>query len=161
MCIRDSFCLVVTQRRHVDRTDLVVDGIWSNPPIRIGKAALHELQCEAYDRDNNFTGVHGFLLRLVETHREEDVRQAALAAWGTVLDNRAKPEHIKALTALASRDLPEALMQELVSVAAKFAEEGAMPLVQQLARHSAPEVRARMATALYLDADSELSLIHI
>lgn len=23
--------------------DLVVDGIWSNPPIRIGKAALHEL----------------------------------------------------------------------------------------------------------------------
>ncbi len=120
------------------------------------ETALHELQCEAYDRDNNFTGLHSFLLRLVETHREDDVRQAALAAWGTVLDNRAKPEHIKALTALASRDLPDDLMQELVSVAAKFAEEGAMPLVQQLARHSSPEVRAKLATAMYLDADSEL-----
>jgi hypothetical protein len=31
-----------------------------------------------------------------------------------------------------------------------------MPLVQKLARHAMPEVRARLATALYLDADSEL-----
>lgn len=121
------------------------------------EGALHELQCEAYDRDNNFTGAHAFLLRLVETHREADVRRAALAAWGTVLDNRAKPEHIRALEALAGRDLPPDLMEEVVTVAAKFAEEGAMPLVQQLARHPAPQVRARLATAMYLDADSELA----
>lgn len=120
------------------------------------ESALSDLQCEAYDRDNNFTGVHGFLLKLVENHREDSVRQAALAAWGTVLDNRAKPDHIRALTALAGRDLPDDLMQELVSVAAKFAEEGAMPLVQQLSRHASPEVRARLATAMYLDADAEL-----
>jgi hypothetical protein len=120
------------------------------------EAALHELQCEAYDRDNNFTGVHGFLLRLVETHREGDVRRAALAAWGTVLDDRAKPEHIRALEQLAARDLPTDLMEEVVTVAAKFAEEGAMPLVQKLARHPAPEVRAHLARAMYLDADAEL-----
>ncbi|MCY0995191.1 HEAT repeat domain-containing protein [Nannocystis sp. ILAH1] len=118
--------------------------------------ALHELQCEAYDRDNNFTGIHKFLLKLVETHREDGVRRAALSAWGTVLDNRAKPEHIKALETLAGRDLPSYLMEEVVSVAAKFAEEGGLPLVQQLARHPAPEVRARLATALYLDADHDL-----
>ncbi len=118
--------------------------------------ALHELQCDAYDRDNNFTGVHGFLLRLVETHREPEVRQAALAAWGTVLDDRARPEHIRALETLASRDLPGDLMEELVSVAAKFAEEGAMPLVQKLARHADPQVRKRLATAMYLDADRDL-----
>src|SRR5690606_23323083 len=106
------------------------------------ESALHELQCEAYDRDNNFTGVHRFLLKLVETHREGDVRRAALAAWGTVLDNRAKPEHIRALEALAGRELPSELMQEVVTVAAKFAEEGGMPLVQQLAKHAMPEVRA-------------------
>ncbi|MFY0541372.1 hypothetical protein [Nannocystis pusilla] len=86
--------------------------------------ALHELQCEAYDRDNNFTGIHKFLLKLVETSREDGVRRAALSAWGTVLDNRAKPEHIKALETLAGRDLPSYLMEEVVSVAAKFAEEG-------------------------------------
>lgn len=120
------------------------------------ESALHELQCDAYDRDNNFTGVHGFLLRLVETHRDDGVRRAALAAWGTVLDDRAKPEHIRALEALASRDLPGDLMEEVVVVAAKFAEEGAMPLVQKLARHPVPEVRKRLATAMYLDADRDL-----
>jgi HEAT repeat protein len=120
------------------------------------ESALSDLQCEAYDRDNNFTGIGGFLLRLVEKHSEEGVRRAALAAWGTVLDNRAKPEHIRALETLASRDLPGYLMEEVVSVAAKFAEEGALPLVQQLARHPAPEVRTRLATALYLDADADL-----
>lgn len=120
------------------------------------ESALHELQCEAYDRDNNFTGVHKFLLKLVETHREGDVRRAALAAWGTVLDDRAKPEHIRALEALAGRDLPVELMEEVVTVAAKFAEEGGMPLVQQLAKHPTPEVRARLASAMYFDADAEL-----
>jgi HEAT repeat protein len=120
------------------------------------ETALHDLQCESYDRDNNFTGVHAFLLKLVENRRELSVRRAALAAWGTVLDNRAKPEHIRALEALAARDLPGDLMEEVVSVAAKFAEEGAMPLVQRLAKHPAAQVRARLATALYLDADSEL-----
>src|SRR5690606_31886250 len=101
-------------------------------------------------------GIHKFLLKLVETHREGSVRRAALAAWGTVLDNRAKPEHIRALEALAARDLPEELMEEVVTVAAKFAEEGGLPLVQQLARHPSPAVRARLASALYFDADRDL-----
>jgi HEAT repeat protein len=120
------------------------------------EGALSDLQCAAYDRDNNFTGVHGFLLRLVERHPEHGVRRAALAAWGTVLDNRAKPDHVRALETLAGRDLPAELMEEVVTVAAKFAEEGAMPLVQRLARHPAPEVRRRLATAMYLDADKDL-----
>lgn len=118
--------------------------------------ALSDLQGEAYDRDNNFTGIHAFLLKLVENHREDSVRRAALAAWGTVLDDRAKPEHIRALEGLAGRDLPSHLMEEVVVVAAKFAEEGGLPLVQKLARHPAPEVRARLATSLYLDADADL-----
>ena len=120
------------------------------------EAALHELQCDAYDRDNNFTGVHGFLLRLVETHRDDGVRLAALAAWGTVLDDRAKAEHIRALEALATRELPGDLMEEVVVVAAKFAEEGAWPLVLRLARHDMPQVRKRLATSMYLDADRDL-----
>jgi HEAT repeat protein len=73
-----------------------------------------------------------------------------------VLDNRAKAEHIRALETLAGRDLPAYLMEEVVVVAAKFAEEGAMPLVQRLAKHPMPEVRARLATSLYLDADHDL-----
>ena len=120
------------------------------------ESALSELQCEAYDRDNNFTGVHAFLLRLVETHPSHDVRRAALSAWGTVLDDRARPEHNRALETLASRNLPAELMEEVVSVAAKFAEEGGLPLVQRLMKHPQPSVRKRLATCLYLDADRDL-----
>lgn len=118
--------------------------------------ALHELQCDAYDHDNNFSGVHGFLLHLVETHTSADIRSAALACWGTVLDDRAKPEHIRALETLAARQLPPDLMEEVVRVAARFAEEGALPLVQRLTVHPQPLVRRRLATCLYLDADRDL-----
>lgn len=118
--------------------------------------ALSSLQGDAYDRDNNFTGVHAFLLRLVETHPSLSIRSAALAAWGTVLDDRAKPEHIRALETLAARNLPSDLMEEVVSVAAKFAEEGALPLVQRLAAHPEPDVRKKLASCLYFDADRDL-----
>ncbi|HEY0132661.1 MAG TPA: hypothetical protein VGB85_01240, partial [Nannocystis sp.] len=48
------------------------------------------------------------------------------------------------------------LMEEVVTIAAKFAEEGAMPLVQRFAQHPAPEVRTRLANAMYFDADAAL-----
>ncbi len=119
-------------------------------------SALSDLQCAAYDRDNNFGGIHTYLMRIIETHADDWVRRSALAAWGTVLDNRAKPEHIKALETLAGRELPESVFDEVVSVAAKFAEEGGLPLVKRLVADPRPAVRKRMATSLHLEADKDL-----
>jgi HEAT repeat protein len=155
---RSAFSAIKSRLGMADSEDEVLGrypGLTSRDEDEL-ESALSNLQCDAYDRDNNFTGAHAFLLRLVETHPSREVRRAALAAWGTILDDRAKPDHIRALEALAARSLPEDLMEEVVSVAAKFAEEGALPLVQRLSKHPQPNVRKRLATCLYLDADRDL-----
>ncbi|MBI5544692.1 MAG: HEAT repeat domain-containing protein [Deltaproteobacteria bacterium] len=118
--------------------------------------ALNDLLCASYDEDKNFVNIEGWLGEKMRAGTDR-VKAAALAAWGNILNNRAKPEHIKTLEAMAELpDLQPELMRELVTVAAKFAEEGAMPLVQRLCKHANPEVRSEMAIRLYLDADHEL-----
>ncbi|MCA9650217.1 MAG: HEAT repeat domain-containing protein [Myxococcales bacterium] len=119
--------------------------------------ALSDLTCAAYDDDNNFVNIAGHLGRMMANGSAE-VRAAALQAWGTVLNNRAKPEHIQALSSMAADPAVASdrrLMSEVVAVAAKFAEEGAGPLVQWFAQHPNPEVRREMADRLRFDADEE------
>lgn len=119
--------------------------------------ALHELTCAAYDEDNNFVNIAGHLGRMMNEGSGE-IRAAALEAWGNVLNNRAKPEHIQALSNMAADPAISSnlrLMREVVAVAAKFAEEGAAPLVQWFAQHSNPEIRKEMAERLRYDADDE------
>jgi HEAT repeat protein len=117
--------------------------------------ALRDLTCASYDDDNNFVNIAGHLGRMMNTGTA-DVRAAALEAWGNVLNNRAKPEHIQALSSMAADPAVTSdrrLMREVVAVAAKFAEEGAASLVQWFAQHPNPEVRKEMAERLRFDAD--------
>lgn len=119
--------------------------------------ALSDLTCATYDDDNNFVNIAGHLGRMMNTGTA-DVRAAALEAWGNVLNNRAKPEHIQALSNMAADPAVAAdrrLMRELVAVTAKFAEEGAAQLVHWFAQHPNPEVRKEMAERLRFDADDE------
>lgn len=119
--------------------------------------ALRDLTCASYDRDNNFVAIAGHLGKMMNTGTAE-VRAAALEAWGNVLNNRAKPEHIQALTSMAADPVVASdrrLMREVVGVTAKFAEEGAAQLVQWFAQHPNPEVRKEMADRLRFDADDE------
>jgi HEAT repeat protein len=119
--------------------------------------ALRDLTCAAYDEDNNFVGIAGHLGRMMNTGTAE-VRAAALEAWGNVLNNRAKPEHIQALSSMAADPAVASdrrLMREVVAVAAKFAEEGAAQLVHWFSQHPSPEVRKEMAERLRFDADDE------
>jgi len=120
-------------------------------------SGLSDLLCAAYDADNNFVNIAPWLAQKMATGNSERVRTAALSAWGNVLNNRATPEHIKALeTMAADPTLTSDMMREVVTVAAKFAEEGGLPLVQRLCKHSDPTVRQEMATRLYLDTDKAL-----
>ncbi len=119
--------------------------------------ALRDLTCASYDDDNNFVNIAGHLGRMMNTGTAE-VRAAALEAWGNVLNNRAKPEHIEALSRMAADPAVSSdrrLMRELVAVTAKFAEEGAAQLVQWFAQHPNPEVRKEMAERLRFDADDD------
>ncbi|WP_394849805.1 HEAT repeat domain-containing protein [Pendulispora brunnea] len=78
------------------------------------------------------------------------VRHLALQAWAHLVDNRVQPQHLHVLYSLAnSPGLDEDMFTEVIVAAAKFAEEGALPLVQQLAVHPDPEVRERVAWNLY------------
>jgi hypothetical protein len=118
---------------------------------------LHELQCEAYSADNNFVKIEGFLSKKMSSGSVR-VRESALAAWSVVMNNRAKPEHIKTLEALVDRrDNSSEMMRQVVVAAARLAEEGGLPLVRRLMKHENPDVRAHMATHLWLDADDALT----
>lgn len=119
--------------------------------------ALHDLTCAAYDDDNNFVNIADYLGRMMNEGSVE-IRAAALEAWGNVLNNRAKPEHIQALSTMAADPTVSAnlrLMREVVTVTAKFAEEGAAQLVHWFAQHTNPEIRKEMADRLRFDADDE------
>jgi hypothetical protein len=118
--------------------------------------ALHNVLLAAYDPEDNLVAAEPLLARFMREGSER-VRESALRAWGTILNNRARPEHIKALEAM-SKDpgTTPRLMREVIAVAAKFAEEGALPLVEQMTRHQDPDVRAELATQLYLNADPKL-----
>ncbi|MCC7385809.1 MAG: HEAT repeat domain-containing protein [Deltaproteobacteria bacterium] len=120
-------------------------------------SALYELSMASYEPDANLLAAEPLLARLMREGSDR-VREAALSAWGTILNNRARPEHIQTLTAMA-RDpqTPRRLLREVVSVAAKFAEEGALPLISELAVHPDPEIREEVATRLYIDADPKLA----
>lgn len=119
---------------------------------------MHDLLCAAYDPDNNFTHIAPFLVKKMAPSNPERVRAQALSTWGNVLNNRATPAHVGALEQLASdKTLSSDMMREVVSVAAKFAEEGAWPLVEKLAKHDNPDVRAEMASRLYFDADKDIA----
>ncbi len=118
--------------------------------------ALHEVLMASYDPEDNLLAAEPLLARYMREGTER-VRENALRCWGTILNNRARPEHIKALEAMANdAGTTKRLMREVVEVAAKFAEEGALPLVKNLANHADPEIRAELATQLYLNADPKL-----
>lgn len=119
--------------------------------------ALNDLTCASYDDDNDFVNIAGHLGRMMNTGTAE-VRAAALEAWGNVLNNRAKPEHIQALSNMAADPAVSSdrrLMREVIAVTAKFAEEGAAQLVHWFAQHQNPEVRKEMAERLRFDADDD------
>lgn len=76
---------------------LVVDQLWSNPPIRIGKAALHELLATWLDRLRPGTGT---AVLVVQKHLGAD----SLARWLTERGHRT--------TRLASRQAYRVLLVE-------------------------------------------------
>jgi hypothetical protein len=120
--------------------------------------ALLNLRCEAYDEEKNFTAIAPFLLDLAMKTSDERTQMEAIDAWGTVLDNRAKPEHIAALAEMCNNmnAYPERVQRSLVEVAARFAEEGAWEIFLSIAQSQNSERRADAAINLYLNADKDL-----
>ncbi len=119
-------------------------------------SALRDVLYASYDPDDNLLAAEPLLAR----HMREGsnaVRAAALEAWGNILNNRARKEHIVTLVAMArDASLSKDVMRQVVVAAAKFAEEGAWDLVVELAAHKDPTVREETASQLYFNADKSL-----
>lgn len=112
--------------------------------------ALGELVIESYDESNNFLAAEPLLARLIREGASVEIRRAALEAWGNILNDRARPEHLRLLSELADAETtPPEVMEEVVKAAGKFADEGAMPLLVRLSKSEANEIRREVADALY------------
>lgn len=86
-----------------------------------------------------------------------DVRRQALETWAHLLDDRARPENLQLLQELASADLDQDTTRSLIEAAAKFADEGAMPLVARYAQHPDPEIRREVAQKLRFAAADQFN----
>jgi HEAT repeat protein len=81
------------------------------------------------------------------------VRREALKAWANLVDNRVQPHHLQALYTVANTPgLDEDTFKEVITAATKFAEEGALQLVQQLAQNPSADIRADVASNLRFNA---------
>lgn len=114
--------------------------------------ALRELFLASYSEGASLMEAEPRVRSLVETGSVR-VRRAALEAWANLVDNRVQPHHLHVLYAVANRPgLDEETFEQVIVAATKFAEEGALPLVQQLAGHPEETVRARVASNLRFNA---------
>ncbi len=80
--------------------DLVVDGLWSNPPIRIGKAALHELVVTWLDR----LGPGAMAHLVVQRHLGADSLARWLVQRGHGVERRASRQGYRLLDVTPTED---------------------------------------------------------
>jgi HEAT repeat protein len=137
-----------------DSASMTMDAITAKYPGLAGKNedalvdALRDLHNDCYGEAASLLAAEPFLAELVRTGTVR-VRRAALEAWANLLDNRARPEHLQTLWAIAQTPgLDEETLNEVIKAAAKFAEEGALPLVQHFAANQTASVRKEMADQL-------------
>ena len=86
------------------------------------------------------------------------IRKGALEAWANLVDNRVEPRHLQMLYAVANTPaLDDDTFEQVIIAATKFAEEGALNLVQQLAAHQNAEIREKVAANLRFNAASKFN----
>lgn len=110
--------------------------------------ALHSFFIECYSEGGQLMEAE----QLIAWHMNNGtvrVRREALKAWANLVDNRVQPHHLQQLYALANQPgLDGEMFDEVIVAATKFAEEGALNLVQQLAQHPDARIRAQVASNL-------------
>jgi len=152
--------LTVIEAQTEDGAMLSADEIFARWPALRGTAeaplvdALNDFRNECYGEREQLLVAEPVLAALVRNHRGE-VREAALEAWSNLLDGHVRREHLALLQELAASDLDKDTTKALIEAAAKFADEGALPLVQGYAGHTDPEIRLELANALRFAAEDQ------
>ncbi len=152
--------LKVIEATTEDGDMLSADEIFSRWPALRGTAeqplvdALHDFRNECYGEREQLLVAEPVLASIVRNNTGE-VRRAALDAWSNLLDGHVRREHLALLQELAGQDLDRDTTRELVEAAAKFADEGALPMVSGYAGHPDPEIRRALANSLRFAAEDQ------
>jgi HEAT repeat protein len=115
---------------------------------------LEDFRNECYGEREALIGAEPILSKLVR-ESEGEVRRAAIEAWGNLLDEQVRKEHLRLLDDLAAEHLDTETTRAVIEAAAKFADEGALPLVRQYAGHADPTIRKELADQLRFSAEDQ------
>ncbi len=118
--------------------------------------ALHDMYSAVWDERDELMVAEPLLAGLIRHHGGE-VRRQAIETWAHLLDDRARPENLRLLEELAASDLDKDTTRSLIEAAAKFADEGAMPIVARFAQHPDPEIRREVASKLRFAAADQFA----
>jgi len=114
--------------------------------------ALYELFLACYSEGGQLMEIEQLVGQHM-MHGTVEVRRKALEAWANLIDNRVQPHHLQTLYAIANLPgLDEDTFEQVIVAATKFAEEGALPFVQQLAQNPSAKVREKVAWNLRFNA---------
>ncbi len=106
---------------------------------------LNDIFLDCYSNAGQYMEAEPMLAHYMQTGSVR-VRRNALQAWANLVDNRVQPQHLRTLYAVANLPgLDQETYDEVIKAGCKFAEEGALPMVQHLA--SSPDPRVRKVTA--------------
>jgi hypothetical protein len=114
--------------------------------------ALYKLFLECYSDGQKYMEAEPLLAHHMRTGTVR-VRRQALQTWANLVDNRVQPQHLQSLYAIANvPGLDQDTFDEVIRAACKFAEEGALAMVQQLARMPDTHARTQVAQCMRFDA---------
>ena len=146
--------LTVVEGGHGGEASLDLDEVHERfPGLQSGDEdevveALREVHLACYSERETLQVLEPILAGFIRTGSSA-VRTQALEAWANLLDGFARKEHLKLLgDLLAAPTFDRSFMRELIVAACKFADEGGLPLVQNLARSQDPEIREEVAQQL-------------
>lgn len=114
--------------------------------------ALSDLDCACYSERELLLAAEPRLVELVRSAGDGAVRRAAFSAWANLVDNQVKKHHLSFLAEVSAQSNSSEFFLEVIKAAAKFAEEGALPMVQDLAKSADPEIRLRITEQLRFSA---------
>lgn len=138
------------------------DALFSRWPALQGTAerplidALNDMYSAIWEEREALMVAEPLLAGLVR-NQTGDVRRQALETWAHLLDDHARPENLRLLEEVAAADLDRDMTRSLIEAAAKFADEGAMPIVARFAQHPDPEIRRDVAQKLRFAAADQFN----
>jgi hypothetical protein len=114
--------------------------------------ALREVFLACYSEGAQLMEIEPFLADVMR-RGTVNIRRGALEAWANLVDNRVTPQHLQTLYGVANiPGLDQETFDQVIIAGCKFAEEGALPMVQQLAKHQDSHVRKEVANNLRFNA---------